>query len=466
MLLFMTLSGAALIVLLLLLRAILKNRVHRTVWLVLWAVAVLRLLVPVSVTSPTSLYNFQPFQRMSAAAAAQSAEGQALASASEQPTGQTRFVKAQEPSAASVCSDTLLTCVWLAGAAILLLIFAVSHIRSRSAYRKAIPIKAPACLPAHIRLRVLDDVGAPLTYGIFRPVILLPSELIADEAGMERVLRHELSHIRHFDILYKAVLLLTVVVHWFNPLVWVMFFAASQDMEMRADADAVAAAGSHEKYAYAKLLVAAEVHKCGGYLKTGFSRSSTERRMKALINGKPNKAASLVSGVMIAALMVFVFAASPMPVQAEQSPESAAAVQPVGQTTPDGQMPEEQKAPDKQVSETTDESEIPDSPAEETKKETEMPAQQTAEPVRAEDPLPQAAAAASTQQQTPVSEQPVGSNEPEAEQQLPAPATESAQITLPPVTSPVLDLAGTGTAAPAYPLMGEEPNASGETEAP
>ena len=65
----LTLSGGAMILVVALLRALLHRKVSRSVWLVLWAIAVVRLLVPVFIPAPTSFLNLPMFRPAPAAAA-------------------------------------------------------------------------------------------------------------------------------------------------------------------------------------------------------------------------------------------------------------------------------------------------------------------------------------------------------------------------------------------------------------
>lgn len=203
--------------------------------------------------------------------------------------------------------------IWLLGAGSVFTVLMLSHLRNRLLFRKAIPITLELDLPKRVQLRVLDDVGAPLTYGLLHPVILLPTDSLTENQQLPCVLAHELSHIRHWDILKKAVLLLTLSVHWFNPLVWVMVSCASQDMEMRCDADAVKAVGGRKKYAEA--LLCAEQRKLMGVLQTGFSFCSTEQRIRAIAKDHPKLRGSLIAVLLMAGLVVPVFATGRMPRQ-------------------------------------------------------------------------------------------------------------------------------------------------------
>lgn len=308
-LIYMSVTGGILILLVLLLRAILQNRVHRSVWLVLWAVAVLRLLLPVQIASPTSLWNLPMFRQE------QTVQTVTEQTAVSVPVQAAPAVQTAPQTEQTVTFKQLLPGIWLSGAAILLAFCLITHLRARKQYRRALPFQGNLPLPKRVQLRQTDYAGAPLTYGLLRPVILLPRKLPEEETALDAIVQHELSHIRHADVLKKAILVLTLALHWFNPLVWVMFYVASQDMEMRCDADAVRAMDGQKK-AYATMLVRAEEQKLNGFLTAGFSVSSTASRLKALSRGKPKKAASVILAIPVAVVMLLVLSTVQMPAKA------------------------------------------------------------------------------------------------------------------------------------------------------
>lgn len=287
----LSLYGSVMIAVILLLRALLQHRVHRRVWLYLWALAALRLMIPVTVPSKLSIYNV--FRTAPAAVPA------AVPSA----------VPAAIPASAAPAAGGpgVLTIAWLCVAAGLMIYFAVMHLRGRRRYRCAVPVEGEP-LPKGVRLRRMEGLSSPLTYGFFRPVILIPAEAEPEGDEFRHILAHELSHARHRDVLHKALLLLTASVHWFNPFAWIMVYTAMQDMEMRCDAEAVQALGDGSRRAYAGTLVAAEERKFYGYMQLGFSYSSTGQRIKALAKGRPGRLISILTGLAAAALLLLVFA--------------------------------------------------------------------------------------------------------------------------------------------------------------
>lgn len=71
------------------------------------------------------------------------------------------------------------------------------------------------------------------------------------------ILRHELTHCHRRDIAYKTLLLCAKVVHWCNPLVWLMVRAAEGDMERACDDRVVAGLGPEARARYGQIILAA-----------------------------------------------------------------------------------------------------------------------------------------------------------------------------------------------------------------
>jgi beta-lactamase regulating signal transducer with metallopeptidase domain len=142
--------------------------------------------------------------------------------------------------------DCLLACA---------LFFLVTHLRCRKVYKTALPVDNEFMrqwLSEHptkrrVQIRQSDKIATPLTYGVFRPVILLPKTTDwTDETRLRYILTHEFTHIRRFDTLTKLALAAAVCVHWFNPLVWVMYILANRDNELSCDETVSGHSGKHK----------------------------------------------------------------------------------------------------------------------------------------------------------------------------------------------------------------------------
>lgn len=322
-LLAMSLSGGVLIGAVMLLRLLALNRLPKGAFLALWWVAAARLLLPVSIPSPVSVYSlagetpavavaavFSP--RPAAAVPEKSAAGPAVA-------GDASPVA---PSGAGEGAFPLREAVWIAGALACAALFAWTYLRCRRTYRTALPVgEGPAAdwlarrgIRRRVILRRSDRIDTPLTYGVVRPVILLPGDL--DQSGADRVewvLEHELVHIERLDGLFKLVLVLAACVHWFNPLAWGMLVLANRDIELRCDEAVVARLGYGRRGAYARTLLAMEERRGGvGPFASAFSKHAIEERIRAIMRMKKRSLAAILAAILLVCGVSAAFATSAM----------------------------------------------------------------------------------------------------------------------------------------------------------
>ncbi len=113
---------------------------------------------------------------------------------------------------------------------------------------------APVVPPAYL----LPEVESPVVLGIANPVVLLPVTFVDWPPEQQcHVLRHELSHVHHRDILWRQVASLATVAFWFNPFVWVLKRRLQLEQERSCD-DAVIRSGIKPSDYCETLLVAGE----------------------------------------------------------------------------------------------------------------------------------------------------------------------------------------------------------------
>ncbi len=81
-----------------------------------------------------------------------------------------------------------------------------------------------------------DEIASPLVCGLFAPKIYLPTRMdFSNTELLRHILCHETMHIRRKDNWIKAVVLVTLCLHWFNPLVWIMSKYLASDLELACD---------------------------------------------------------------------------------------------------------------------------------------------------------------------------------------------------------------------------------------
>jgi len=211
-------------------RIVLKNAPKKYAY-VLWAVVLLRLLCPFAVETP--------FSPLTAVRVVQDPQADSAPQVEVEPAAEPAYTAAStaeysfEPAGMSVGEfiaqnrRAIAVGVWLLGWLGLLGYSALSLLRLRRKLVEAVP------MAGENRVFLAGHIPSPFVLGVFRPKIYLPSGLAENE--LEYILLHERTHIRRLDYLTRALAWLAVSLHWFNPLVWLAFRMAGQDMEQSCD---------------------------------------------------------------------------------------------------------------------------------------------------------------------------------------------------------------------------------------
>jgi beta-lactamase regulating signal transducer with metallopeptidase domain len=226
---------------------------------------------------------------------------------------------AEAPAASTLPEITLdevalaLLVVWLAGvcwAGSRLMIGAFGlHLLRRQSRPHALPAADLPDIVMHRReceLRLSGAQDGPMTWGVLRPVILLPRTSLAwTRERMQAVLLHELAHVRRRDSLTQSLSLLICALYWPNPLIWLGARALRRDAEIAAD-DAVLSSGMRPSAYAGELLQLASEFRGHGLAVSGVSmagRSSLEARVKSVLSANPlRKGVTLMDALKLACL--------------------------------------------------------------------------------------------------------------------------------------------------------------------
>jgi Zn-dependent protease with chaperone function len=132
-----------------------------------------------------------------------------------------------------------------------------------------------------------SELKSPISWGLFRPVILLNDEALGAKGEAEAIIAHELAHVRGLDWAKLLLGRIATALFWFNPLVWALAREAHQLREETAD-DAVLASNV-AGVEYAQLLVGVARHDCKGLLLGAHGvapgKGSLTRRVKRVLDG-------------------------------------------------------------------------------------------------------------------------------------------------------------------------------------
>ena len=322
----MSVAGGVLILFIVVIRAVAIHRLPKTTFFVLWLIAALRLLLPLSIPLPGGL----PVNVASISDAVQDFAAQNFVQENEGGSSSTQappsFAPNVEPgvqfqaTAQEIERVPVFVVVWLAGSLLLAAYFAISYLRSLQKFRMSLPDNTPYVqrwLSEHritrpLEVRSSDLISSPLTYGILRPVILLPKKFDrSDETALQYVLAHEYIHIRRFDAITKILFAATLCVHWFNPLVWVMYVLANRDVELSCDGCVLRMLGEKERSAYARALIRMEERKSGmSALYSHFSKNAITERIEAIMKFKKTSIAACALALVVTVGATTAFAVS------------------------------------------------------------------------------------------------------------------------------------------------------------
>ena len=252
------LTVSALILVVLLVRAVFKNRVPKRMIYCLWLVVLLKLCLP------GTLVSLPVLPAEDAAVLAQSAERPVQTAPVIQRPAQT-VTKPQtpaqqpvfpvqetaKPAAKLLTTAQILQIVWFSGSALLGLwlfgawaVFTIRLHRDRRFLGKR--------GGAHIY--VSGAVKSPCLAGLIPAVYLTEDVLQTDEA--ELILRHELTHLRHLDFLWSFCRAAAVTVYWWNPFIWLAAICSKRDAELACDEAVAAKLPEKERLAYARAILA------------------------------------------------------------------------------------------------------------------------------------------------------------------------------------------------------------------
>ena len=311
----MSAAGAVMILAVIVIRALAVNHLPKNTFRVLWAVVLVRLLVPFSLPSGFSIYALLARSTDPAAVAKAAAAARPAITASP---AMTETLPQAAPAAAAMPS--VWSMVWAAGLVICAAVFAVTYWKCYQEFQMSLPVEHDAArqwLQAHplrrtVAIRQSDRISSPLTFGILHPVILMPKNTDwADEAALQYVLEHEFVHICRFDTAAKLLLIAAVCVHWFNPLVWAMYVLANRDIELSCDETVVRHFGTSARAAYARVLIRMEETRSGfAPLCSHFSSNAMEERIIAIMKLKKTTITSLLVAAALVAGTTTVFATS------------------------------------------------------------------------------------------------------------------------------------------------------------
>jgi endo-1,4-beta-xylanase len=311
----MSLTAAVTAALIFIIRLFFNKKLPKMFSFVLWALVLIRLFLPFSVTLAVSIFNIFP-----SADTVRAIEGHQNLSAIkyipdkmdiknksiERISDTTSTVNASLPDTTANSPvkpmktiQWIASFIWLSGAAILLVMFTGLYIKTSVKLKTSIiyknqdlinQIEFRLKLKRKIKLFTSDKISTPIVFGILRPKVILPLSLIRDNREKEllHIITHEFYHIKRYDYLSKVIWFMALCIHWFNPLIWLSFILFQKDMEMSCDEKVLAVWEYDIRGEYANSLINLAVRQNmllnGGLI--AFGESNIKSRIDGIVKYK------------------------------------------------------------------------------------------------------------------------------------------------------------------------------------
>lgn len=195
----------------------------------------------------------------------------------------------------------LLLALWLVGCGIAALGLLAANLRfGLRLKRSRKQLERPGCpLPVYVS----GTVEAPCLFGIFRPAIYLPEDLSPET--LPYILAHEQTHFRHRDHIWAALRSVCLALHWYNPLVWLSVKLSRSDSELACDEGTLERLGEASRETYGKVLIEMSRGKSSvrDLLLTATTMSGDKQTLYARIKAIARKPKVLASAIVLAVLI-------------------------------------------------------------------------------------------------------------------------------------------------------------------
>lgn len=196
----------------------------------------------------------------------------------------------------------VLSIVWIAGIAAMLLYALISYIRLKKSVGASVPVRD--------NIWACDEVKSPFILGIIKPLIYVPSSMT--EPTLDYVITHETAHIKRHDHWWKPFGYLLLAMYWFNPLCWLAYVLLCRDIEMACDEKVIRDMDKGSIAAYSQALLNCSFpRKKIAACPLAFGEVGVKKRVKSVLNYKKPAFWMIVVAVVVCIVVTVCFLTNP-----------------------------------------------------------------------------------------------------------------------------------------------------------
>lgn len=321
----MNISASLIIAFTMLLRDTALKKLPNIMFCTLWILAIIRLLIPWSITCEVSIFNLYYFFKDDMFYRSD------IFSTMQPISVETMII--QEETGIVISGTELIHIIWIIGIIVSALWCIYSYLGNFITIRNSITLEEDS-FPVHfpvqwmkaqknfkkVPIKLSWGLDMPVSVGLFFPIILLPYDYdIENEDTIKHWLCHEYMHIKYHHVLWQIIVQVVICINWFNPLIYMMRKYIARDIEVFCDNRAIEFFQPENKKKYALSIIAAadkvqqadksgKKKKRGLFLYNGFSQNALKERVELLSKWKKVSALTMVTSVLIVTSVTSVFA--------------------------------------------------------------------------------------------------------------------------------------------------------------
>lgn len=275
--LYASMAGTIVVILLLTIKCFLKNKLSAKVHYLLWFMLLFKLILP---TFDGGLALFDTFNLLPINIFEQGVNTSSILTQSNESTLSSQnegFLGFPQDYALAISDGPFkipfrwLFFIWLAGMSLVALYTIVVNYRFSISLKydqrpiqdvKLLDLFETCKLELNIKsnklqLFQINTLRSPAIVGLFKPCLLLPLDVV-ERMGLKKIRHiflHELIHYKRKDILWNSLSCILQILHWFNPVIWFAFFRMRTDREMSCDYDVLEKLKEEEIITYGETLI-------------------------------------------------------------------------------------------------------------------------------------------------------------------------------------------------------------------
>lgn len=317
----MNISASLIIAFTMLLRDTALKKLPNIMFCTLWILAIIRLLIPWSITCEVSIFNLYYFFKDDMFYRSD------IFSTMQPISVETMII--QEETGIVISGTELIHIIWIIGIIVSALWCIYSYLGNFITIRNSITLEEDS-FPVQwmkaqknfkkVPIKLSWGLDMPVSVGLFFPIILLPYDYdIENEDTIKHWLCHEYMHIKYHHVLWQIIVQVVICINWFNPLIYMMRKYIARDIEVFCDNRAIEFFQPENKKKYALSIIAAadkvqqadksgKKKKRGLFLYNGFSQNALKERVELLSKWKKVSALTMVTSVLIVTSVTSVFA--------------------------------------------------------------------------------------------------------------------------------------------------------------